>query len=247
MNARGGKESEMRSKTAVADGIELNDRSVAVDTPVVEPTTLSYEEKLAAYLRIAKDGREQLIWMALHMTNNRDEAEEIVQEAFLRAFKNLARFRGDSTMGTWLCVIVRNIGLERLRNRKGAVCLPLDCAPNDEENPFHYDIPDPGRNPEQHCENWELQDILLSEINRMSSICRHTIQMCALDELSHVEAANVLGVKVFTVKSRLFNGKRMLKRAICLRTGVRNEHCEPWKQPFKESFRVRGRKSVSNR
>ncbi|MGO8759939.1 MAG: RNA polymerase sigma factor [Terracidiphilus sp.] len=212
----------MSNGTAVAERIGLNDRSVAVRALVVEPATCSYEEKLAAYLRIAKERRRQLMWMAQRMTNNHEDAEEIVQEALLRAFKNLARFRGESKMGTWLCVIVQNIWRERLRKQKGIVCLPLERTSNDEEHPLAHNFPDPGRNPEQHCENRELENILLSEINRMSSICKRTIQMCALEELSQVEVANALGVNVFTVKSRLFNGRRMLKRAMCLRTGMRN-------------------------
>jgi RNA polymerase sigma-70 factor, ECF subfamily len=222
MNARSEKDPEMSNETAVAEGIELNDRSVAVRAQIVEPTTCSYEEKLAAYLRIAKERRGQLIWMALRMTNNREDAEEIVQEALLRAFKNLTRFRGDSKMGTWLCVIVQNIGRERLRHQKGVVSLPLERAPKGEESPIDYDLPDPSRNPEQLCENRELKNILLSEINRMSSICKQTTQLCALEELSHAEVANALGVNVFTVKSRLFNGRRMLKHALYLRTGLRD-------------------------
>jgi RNA polymerase sigma-70 factor (ECF subfamily) len=223
MNARSAKNPEMRNNNAVAERIELNGSSVAVPAPVVEPATYSYEEKLAAYLQFAKEHREQMIWMALRMTNNRDDAEEIVQEAFLRAFKNLAKFRGDSTMGTWLCVIVQNIGRERLRKQKGIVCFPLERGSDDEQNQLAYDIPDPGRTPEQHSVNRELENILLSEINRMSSISKRTIQMCALEELSHAEVASALGVNVFTVKSRLLNGRRMLKRAVCLRTGMQNE------------------------
>jgi RNA polymerase sigma-70 factor (ECF subfamily) len=223
MNARSAKDPEMSNETAAAEGFELNDRSVAVCASVIEPTTCSYEEKLAAYLRIAKERRERLMWMARRMTNSREDAEEIVQEAFLRAFKNLAEFRGDSKMGTWLCVIVQNIGRERLRKQKGIVCLPLERASNDEQNHLAYDLPDPGRTPEQLCESQELESILLSEIDGMKSVCKRTIEMCAFEELSHVEVANALGINAFTVKSRLLNGRRMLKRAICLRTGMRNE------------------------
>jgi RNA polymerase sigma-70 factor (ECF subfamily) len=223
MNARSEKDPEMCYKTAVARGIELNDRSVAVGAQIVESAIWSYEEKLAAYLQFAKERRGQLIWMALRMTNNLEDAEEIVQEAFLRAFKTLAKFRGDSKMGTWLCVIVQNIGRERLRKQKGIVCLPLERASSDEQNQLVYDLPDPGRTPEQLCASRELESILLSEIDGMKSVCKRTIEMCAFEELSHVEVANALGINAFTVKSRLLNGRRMLKRAICLRTGMRNE------------------------
>jgi len=66
-----------------------------------------------------------------------------------------------------------------------------------------------------------MNDILHSEIERLNSICKSTIQMCAIEESSHREAANALGVSVAAVKSRVFHGKRLLKRAVCLRTGAR--------------------------
>jgi RNA polymerase sigma-70 factor, ECF subfamily len=210
-------------ETVAAEGSGLDGASSAGRALAVESAARTYEDKLAAFLRIAEDRRGQLIWMAQRMTTNREDAEEIVQEAFLRAFKHLPKFRGESTMATWLCAIVQNVGLERIRNQKGLVYLPLEQAPNENDNRFAYDFPDPGRNPEQHCQNRELEEILLSEIDGMDSICKRTIQLCALEELSQIEVANALGVSVLTVKSRLFNGRRMLKRAVCLRVGIPND------------------------
>jgi RNA polymerase sigma-70 factor, ECF subfamily len=179
------------------------------------------EGKLERFMQVAEQRRAQLLWYAQRFTNNREEAEDIVQEALLKAFKNLPQFRGESHMGTWLYVIVQNAGREWLRNRKGKTYLPLEYVRNRDDEPLVLDLPDPGRNPEQFCERREMERILLSEIDKLNSVCKRAIQMCALEELSHLEAANVLGVNVFTMKSRIFHGKRMLKRAICLRTGER--------------------------
>jgi DNA-directed RNA polymerase specialized sigma24 family protein len=106
-------------------------------------------------------------------------------------------------METWLCVIVRNIGRERLRKRKGFVFLSLERDPARDDDPPEYDLPDPGRTPEQLCVSRELESILLSEIDGMKSVCKRTIEMCAFEELSHVEVASALGISAFTVKSRL--------------------------------------------
>jgi RNA polymerase sigma-70 factor (ECF subfamily) len=178
------------------------------------PTSL--DGNLVTFVKVAAQRRAQLLWLVQRITSNREEAEDIVQEALLRAFKNLPHFRGESQMSTWLGVIVQNTGREWLRRQKGRVYLPLESFRNSDDEPVVLDFPDPGRNPEQCCEHRGMENILLSEIDELNSVCRRAIQMCALEELPHLEAANALGVKVFTIKSRVFHGKRMLKRAIKL-------------------------------
>jgi RNA polymerase sigma-70 factor (ECF subfamily) len=175
------------------------------------------DDKVAAFVEVAEHSREQLLWLAQRMTRDRSEAEDIVQEALLKAFRCLERFRGESQMCTWLGVIVKNTGLEWLRERKGRVYLSLEYACDPDDNPIFRDFPDPGKNPEQCCVQKELSDILLGEIDGLNSVCKSTLRMCALEESSHIEAANALGVSVTSIKSRFFRGKRMLKRAVSLR------------------------------
>src|SRR5579863_9842074 len=151
MSAYKAKTREGSDKTA-APGKRGIDRSSSTIHPLAAKSAASAnEDKLATFLRIAEDRRGQLLWMAQKMTTNPEDAEEIVQEALLRAFKHLPKFRGESTMATWLCVIVQNVGRERIRNQKGLVYLPLESAPREDGNRLAYDFPDPGRNPEQHC------------------------------------------------------------------------------------------------
>jgi RNA polymerase sigma-70 factor (ECF subfamily) len=182
-----------------------------------------WDSKLVTFAEVAERRRTQLLWLAQRITNNREEAEDILQEALLKAFKNLAQFRGEAQMGTWITVIVQNTGREWLRKRKGHVCLPLEEVRNRDDVPLVLDFPDPGRNPEQCYEHDEMEGILLSEIDALHSVSKRAIEMCVLEEHSHREAANALGVNVFTIKSRVFHGKRMLRRAVCRRVGERTD------------------------
>jgi len=158
----------------------------------------------AKFMRVAEQRRAQLLWYAQRITNNREEAEDIVQEALLNGFRNLPQFRGESQMGTWLCVIVQNTAVEWLRKQRGQAYLSLEYVRNRDNEPQMLDFPDPSRNPEQFFEYTERARILLSEIDELNSVCKSAIQMCALEEFSHREAANTLGVNAFTMKPRIF-------------------------------------------
>jgi RNA polymerase sigma-70 factor (ECF subfamily) len=204
-------------------GNGFEDISSTMPATDVESGPSAWDLRLATFVQLAEQNRAQLLWLAQRMTRDRDEAEDIVQEALLRAFRNLQRFRGESQMGTWLSVIVKNAGREWLRNRKGRVCLSLEYVRNPDDDPIARDIPDPGRNPEQCCVRKEMDDILLSEIDGLNSVCKNTIKLCAIGESSHREAAHALGVSVGAIKSRIFHGKRMLKRAVNMRTGMGDE------------------------
>lgn len=191
--------------------------------PEIESGVTTWEGKLVKFTQVAEQRRAQLLWLAQCITHDRDEAEDVVQDALFRALKYLQQFRGESQIGTWLCVIVKNTGREWLRKQKGRRFFSMEHACSADEEPIAREFPDPGRDPEQRFVRKELNDILHSEIERLNSVCKSTIQMCAIEESSHREAANALGVSVAAIKSRVFHGKRLLKRAVCLRAGVRVE------------------------
>jgi RNA polymerase sigma-70 factor (ECF subfamily) len=207
----------------VFEGRGFEDMSNSMNAAEVESGLTAWSGRLATFVQVAEQNRRQLLWLAQRMTGDRDEAEDVVQEALLRAFKSLPRFRGESQMATWLGVIVNNAGREWLRDRKGRVFLSLEYVRNPDDQPILMDFPDPGRNPEQCCVRKEIDDILLSEIDGLNSVCKNTIKMCAIEESSHRETARALGVTVGAIKSRIFHGKRMLKRAVNMRTGIGDE------------------------
>ena len=171
-------------------------------------------EMLDTFVEAAEQHRSQLLWLAQRITPYREEAEDIVQEALLKAFRNLGHFRGDAQMSTWLRAIVQNTARDWLRNRKGRVLLPLEQTNPADGKAVQLDFPHPAENPEEHCEREEMTWLLRTEIRKMSSVSRRAIQLCLLEELSHRAAATALNISVLTVKSRVFSGKQRLKRAV---------------------------------
>lgn len=218
--------SQMTGTSAVPLSAEHRETGVAIagnseSSKTVDSDVIIWESKLKTFIQVSEQCRSQLLWQAQHITNNYEEAEDIVQESLLKALRNLSQFRGESQMRTWLCVIVRNTAVEWLRSRRGRVCLPLESVSRDNQLVV-FEIPDPERNPEQCCERREMENILYSEINKLNSVCKRAIQMCFLEGLSHLEAANALGVNVITIKSRIFRGKQTMKQSVCLRASERD-------------------------
>jgi RNA polymerase sigma-70 factor (ECF subfamily) len=153
----------------------------------------------------------------------REEAEDLVQEALLKAFQHLQQFRGESRMGAWLGVIVLNAGREWVGKRKSGFFSRWSISVTRMTIRSCSVFPILVAIPSRVASTARWKNILLSEIDELNSLCKSAIRLCALDGLSHVDAANALGVNVITIKSRIFHGKRMLKQRVGLRTGVRNE------------------------
>jgi RNA polymerase sigma-70 factor, ECF subfamily len=180
------------------------------------PALTVSDEKLVRFTQTAEKHRAQLLWLAQRITPQREEAEDIVQEALLKAFRNLAQFRGDAQMSTWLRAIVQNTARDWLRNQKGRVHLPLEQTRPNEGSTILFDFPHPAESPEEGCERRELEQILRREIKKLNSVSRRALQLCILEEFSHRAAARALNISVITVKSRVYSGKQRLKRAVCL-------------------------------
>jgi len=189
----------------------------------VESAIGDSSDKLATFLEIAQEHRARLMRVAWRMTSSSEEAEDIVQEALLRAFRSLPTFRGDSRMSTWLHRIVRNATLEYLRNRKGRVELPLEPFHMGNEDAFAHELPDLHENPEEYCERRELENVLRSAMNELTAPKRTAMQMCIAEELPYRLVANNLNVSIGTLKSRVFAGKRMLKSAVYRRMRLEDD------------------------
>jgi len=205
----------------------LGDVPHAVSNANAESESSALDDKLTVFLRVTQQHRAQLLRLASRFADCREDAEDIVQEALLKAFRHLPQFRGQSKMSTWLGAIVLNAAREWLRQQKGRLLLPLEGVRNEDDDPIEFDLPGPGRDPEQSYQYKELGNILLSEIDQLNSVYKDALRMCAIDEFSHFEAAKELGVNVLTIKSRIFHGKQVLKRRFCLRAGMCSRTAPP--------------------
>ncbi|MFQ5777600.1 MAG: sigma-70 family RNA polymerase sigma factor [Terriglobia bacterium] len=153
--------------------------------------------------------------VALNITGNREDAEDVLQESFLKAYTNLKRFKGDSRFYTWLVRIAVNESLMRLRKRRSDRSVPLDQpieTADQEALPREHQAWDP--NPEQRYAQRELQEILARELSRLEPAFRTVVALRDLENLSTEETAELLDLSVPAVKSRLLRGRLKLRERL---------------------------------
>ncbi len=175
------------------------------------------EGRLEAFIHAAEKYRAQLVWIASQITNRREDAEDAVQQALLKAFANLAKFRGESQMKTWLSVIVQNTAREQMRSKRGKVCISLESTPYIDGSSDDIDVPDTSMNPEESLACLERERILFKAVGQLGGAHRRIMQMCVFEQVPYGRVATRLNIKLSTVKSRVFRGKMLLKEAISSR------------------------------
>lgn len=200
-------------------GSAWNETSQSASTRDEQIDSLPDEQRLAAFIRAAESHRNQLMWLALRMTHCYEDAEDVVQLALLKGFKNLDRFRGDSQMTTWLGVIVQNTAREQLRAQRGKIFMPMEQPPDGDGDYSAYDLADPGKNPEEHCLSRQQEQMILDAINRMTGDNQRALRLCVLEEVPYLTASKILQVQLSTLKSRVFHGKQILKLEMMRKTG----------------------------
>lgn len=178
----------------------------------LEPDGLHWDSKVADFVEAAEQRRPHLVRLARRVTPCNEEAEDIVQEALLRAYRNLPRFRGEARMTTWLQAIVQNAAREWLRQRKNIVLLPIERPGDAETAPFEF--PDPGYTPEECCQRAEMRRILRCNMGKLSASCRRAVELCIFEEASQRDAARQLNVSVVAIKARIFTAKRQLRESM---------------------------------
>lgn len=179
-----------------------------------EPRDAVHRETLTALIQLIECRRRKLIRSAQRIIGNQEEAEDVVQEAALKALLNLHRFRSDAQIYTWLYSIVTNSAIDRLRSpqRRRSVSLETELQ---SANPFLIHSRDSVQtNPEQLCAEGELHTILRGEIEQLRPMYRSAIELCDIDERSYEDVAKLLGISISTVKSRRFRGRRLLRQRV---------------------------------
>jgi len=149
--------------------------------------------------------------IAYRLTGNHEDACDLAQEAFLRAYSSLADFRGDSSFATWLYRIVNNVCLDELRRRKRQKVTSLDQAVEMDDGEVSRQIPDTADGPEQALERMELQRLVQESILQLDEEYRIVLIMRELQGYSYNEIAEALDLNLGTVKSRLNRARGYLK------------------------------------
>ena len=152
--------------------------------------------------------------LAQRMTRNREDAEDVVQQSFQKAFIHLKKFEGDSLFSTWLTRIAINEALMLLRRKRASREVPIAESGTEDGAALPLDFPDLGPNPEDTCLQRERERILWAAVNELRPGLRKTVELREFGELSTGETAQIMGLSVAAVKARLFHGRKRLRQTL---------------------------------
>jgi RNA polymerase sigma-70 factor (ECF subfamily) len=167
-----------------------------------------------AFNELVRRYEGKIFRLANHITQNREDAEDVLQETFMKAYEHLDQFKGDSKFYTWIVRIAVNQALMKLRRRKTDKSVSLDEQIDTGEDNVTREIAAWGEDPEQHYSREELGTILDSAIQSLEPLYRSVFVLRDIDELSTEETAEALDLSVPAVKSRLLRARLQLRERL---------------------------------
>ncbi len=166
-----------------------------------------------AFAELVDVYKDKIFHLAYRMLSNRHEAEDIVQETFLRVYKNFHRYDEKQKFSTWIYRIATNLCIDRLRKRKPSYY--LDAEMNDQEGMDGYTlIPGDDRTPETEYLLSETQQTIHQAIEGLPAKYKSVIVLRYLQDLSLQEIGDVLDMPVTTVKTRVHRGREFLRKKL---------------------------------
>jgi len=169
---------------------------------------------VAAFEQLVKRYDRNIFRIAQHITQNREDAEDVTQDAFLKAYENLEQFQGNSKFYTWLVRIAVNESLMKLRRRRTDRTVSLDEDIKTEEDTMPREVADWSPNPEQLYKQGELKDILRKTIQGLPASFRTVFVLRDVEGLSTEETAEALDLSIPAVKSRLLRARLQLRERL---------------------------------
>jgi RNA polymerase sigma-70 factor, ECF subfamily len=188
-----------------------------VSEPVSDELALVNAAKkgdVAAFEELVRRYDRNVFRIANHITQNREDAEDVVQDAFLKAYSNLGQFQGQSKFYTWLVRIAVNEALMRLRRRRPERMVSLDEDVKTEDDSVPREVADWSPNPEQLYGQGELKEILTKTIQGLPASFRTVFVLRDVEGLSTEETADALNLSIPAVKSRLLRARLQLRERL---------------------------------
>jgi RNA polymerase sigma-70 factor (ECF subfamily) len=167
-----------------------------------------------AFAELVKRYESKIFRLAQHITQNREDAEDVLQETFLKAYEHLDQFQGNSKFYTWIVRIAVNQALMKLRRRRTDKSVSLDETIDTGEDTVTREIAAWDEDPEQKFSREELSEILSSAIDSLAPTYRSVFLLRDVDDLSTEETADALGISVPAVKSRLLRARLQLREKL---------------------------------
>jgi len=167
---------------------------------------------VAAFEQLVKRYDAKLLRIAQKVTQNPEDAEEAVQEAFFKAYQKLEQFHGHATFSTWLVRIALNESFMKMRKRRGILEQSIDNAFSDSDGArLPFDVADWAPNPEAQYRATELREILVSSFQRLTSALKVVFVLRDIEEHSLRETSEILNLTETAVKTRLSRARLQLR------------------------------------
>jgi len=192
--------------TAELDSAESRDEDIIQQ--VLDGNTAMFELLMRRY-------NERVYRAARAIVRDEEEAEDVMQQAYVNAYTHLRQFNGTSKFSTWLTRIAINEALARVRRRSG-----YQTFDDDHQDASAFAPPDPKGDPERQAFTGELRGLLEWAIDTLPDGMREVFMLREVEGLSTFEVAEALGVSEDVVKTRLSRGRAALRRVLLERTGA---------------------------
>jgi RNA polymerase sigma-70 factor (ECF subfamily) len=174
----------------------------------------SREGDTAAFNELVRRYERKIFRLAQHITQNREDAEDVLQETFLKAYEHLDQFKGDAKFYTWIVRIAVNQALMKLRRRKTDKSVSIDETIDTGEDTVTREIAAWDEDPEQRFSREELGGILDNAVDSLEPLYRSVFVLRDIEELSTEETAEALGLSIPAVKSRLLRARLQLREKL---------------------------------
>jgi RNA polymerase sigma-70 factor, ECF subfamily len=162
----------------------------------------------------------KLFRIAQHITHNREDAQDAVQDAFLKVFRKLTQFRENSQFSTWLIRIAVNESLMKLRKQRHNKEFSIDDDVLSDNESLAFELADWAPNPEERYRGSELRDILRSELQELQPALRVIFVLRDIEGLSTEETAKVIESTPVAVKARLWRARLKLRERLSKYFGI---------------------------
>ncbi|MGG4490272.1 RNA polymerase sigma factor SigW [Metabacillus idriensis] len=166
-----------------------------------------------AFAEIVDIYKDKIYQLCYRMLGNSHEAEDIAQEAFIRAYVNIHSYDMDKKFSTWLYRIATNLTIDRIRKKKPDYYLDAEVTGTEGLTMYSQVAADVAL-PEDQVETMELQQMIQKEILKLPDKYRSVIVLKYIDELSLIEISEILDMPIGTVKTRIHRGREALRKQL---------------------------------
>jgi RNA polymerase sigma-70 factor (ECF subfamily) len=170
--------------------------------------------EIQVYHELIRPYERRVYVMAFSYMKNKEDAEDVAQEAFVRAFRKLASFRAESKFSTWLISITINEARTRLRRQALVRMEPLDQLPDDDKSISPALLRDWREIPSQAVEREEVRNLIQRAVEQLPNIYRQVFLLRDVEELTISETAEALKISIPSVKVRLHRARLMLQKQL---------------------------------